>query len=46
MTNQVQNLTSKKYDLADRTAKFGEAIIEFAKRVRRDPINEVLLKQL
>ena len=40
MSNQVQNLKSKnKYDLVERTAVFGEDIIEFAKELPKNPIN-------
>ncbi len=34
------------YDLEERTARFGEATIGFAKRVPRDPITEPLIPQL
>ncbi|MBA7613454.1 hypothetical protein ES703_20703 [subsurface metagenome] len=36
----------RKYDLEERTAKFGEKIIEFAKSLPRDPINDRLVGQL
>ena len=36
----------KVYDLEERTARFGEAIIEFAKRLPRDPITVPLIGQL
>ena len=40
MSNQVQSLKSKnKYDLVERTAVFGEDIIEFAKELPKNPIN-------
>ena len=29
MTNEIQNPNDKKYDLEERTAKFGEDVIEF-----------------
>ncbi|MFH1030614.1 MAG: hypothetical protein V1770_05135 [bacterium] len=32
MPNQIQNKNSKKYDLDERTAKFGEDIIDFLPR--------------
>lgn len=35
-----------KYDLEERTAKFGEAIIEFAKKVPRRPETIPLISQL
>ena len=34
------------YDLEERTAKFGEAIIEFAKKIPRNPITVSLITQL
>ena len=47
MTNQAENPNAKKkYDLEDRTARFGEAIIEFAKRLSRNPVNDQLIKQI
>jgi len=36
----------KKYDLEDRTAKFGEDIIEFAKKIPQNPITIPLITQL
>jgi four helix bundle protein len=36
----------KKYDLAERTAKFGEAIIVFCKKIKRSPVNDPLITQL
>jgi len=44
MTNQVQS--SKSYDLEERTAKFGEAIIKFAKTLPSSPTNTPLISQL
>ena len=46
MTNQVQNPKSKKYDLEERTAKFGEEIIEFVQSLSKDSINNPLISQL
>src|SRR3970040_509008 len=43
MTNDTN---PKKYDLEERTAKFGEAIIEFCKKVPRSPITDPLITQL
>ena len=34
------------YDLEQRTARFGEAIIHFAKRIPRSPVNNRLINQL
>ena len=39
MPNQAQNSNDKKrYDLEERTAQFGEAIIELVKTFPKDPI--------
>ncbi len=34
------------YDLEERTAKFGEDIIDFAKRLRENTINKPLISQI
>jgi four helix bundle protein len=36
----------RKYDLAERTARFGEAIIRFAKKIPQNPVNNRLIEQL
>jgi four helix bundle protein len=36
----------RRFDLEERTARFGEAVIRFAKRVAIGPITEPLIKQL
>lgn len=41
--NQILN---HKFDLEERTAKFGESVIEFARKILNDPINHVLVSQL
>ncbi|MBI2850736.1 MAG: four helix bundle protein [Chloroflexi bacterium] len=47
MTNEVQNPSNKKrYDLEERTAQFGEAIIEFVKTLPKDTINSTLISQI
>ncbi|MBI4722537.1 MAG: four helix bundle protein [Candidatus Stahlbacteria bacterium] len=46
MTNKIQNPNAQKYDLEERTAKFGEEIIEFVKRIRRDEVNHPLISQV
>jgi four helix bundle protein len=47
MTNKVQNPNDKKkYDLEERTAQFGEAIIELVKTFPQDPINNPLISQI
>ncbi|MBI2029587.1 four helix bundle protein [Candidatus Gottesmanbacteria bacterium] len=40
--NQLNN----KYDLEERTAKFGESVILFLKKIPQNSINSVLIKQL
>lgn len=37
---------SKKYDLEERTAKFGEDVIEFAKKLPRNDITKRIIPQL
>ena len=53
MTNKIQssNLkaqmdTPKKYDLEERTARFGESIIEFVKTLPVDSVNSILVNQI
>ncbi len=46
MSNQAQNPNSQKYDLEERTAKFGENIIGFTRTISRDAINSPLISQL
>ncbi|MCL0030316.1 four helix bundle protein [Thermodesulfovibrionales bacterium] len=36
----------REYDLEERTARFGEAIIEFAKTFSKDLINDQLIRQV
>lgn len=43
MTNK---LNIEKYDLEERTAKFGENMIKFCKKVSRGPITDPLINQL
>ena len=43
MTN---DLIPQKYDLEERTAKFGEDVIKFCKKVPRGPITDPLITQL
>jgi four helix bundle protein len=37
---------ARKYDLAERTAQFGEQVIRFAKKIKRDPVTLTLIRQL
>jgi four helix bundle protein len=47
MPNEAQNPNDKKkYDLEERTARFGEAIIELVKTFPKDPINNPLVTQI
>jgi four helix bundle protein len=47
MPNQAQNPNNKKkYDLEERTARFGEAIIELVKTFPKDPVNSPLISQI
>ncbi len=46
MPNQAQNPNAQKYDLEERTARFGEDIIEFVKSLKQDVINIPLINQL
>lgn len=43
--NQVKR-ADKNYDLEDRTAKFGEEVIVFAKFIKKDVINIPLISQI
>ena len=42
----MTNDKNPKYDLEERTAKFGEDIIEFAKRISKNPVTISLISQL
>lgn len=42
----TQELKNKNYDLEERTAKFGEAVISFCRKIKRSPINDPLINQL
>jgi four helix bundle protein len=47
MPNKAQNPNAKKkYDLEERTARFGEAIIELVKTFPQDSINSPLISQI
>jgi len=46
MSKQIQNPNNKKkYDLVERTAKFGEDIIEFVQSLPDSPVNRPLISQ-
>ena len=42
----MTNDKNPKYDLEERTAKFGESIIGFAKRISKNPVTIPLISQL
>ena len=42
----MTNAKNPKYDLEERTAKFGEDVIRFCKKIQRSPINDSLINQL
>lgn len=46
MSNQIQSPNDKKYDLAERTAKFGESIIKFARSLPDTTVNRPLINQI
>lgn len=47
MSNEMSDdKTPKKYDLEERTARFGEEIIEFAKKVPVNPVTQKIIPQL
>ncbi|PIV09987.1 four helix bundle protein [Candidatus Gottesmanbacteria bacterium CG_4_10_14_0_8_um_filter_37_24] len=47
MSNQIQNPNKdKKYDLKERTSKFGKEVIWFLKTLTYNPINTPLISQL
>jgi len=37
---------SKKYDLEERTAKFGEAVIDLCRPIRQDAITSPIIRQI
>ena len=43
MSNQIQNSNEQKYDLPEKTRVFGEAIIEFVKKLPKNDINKPLI---
>ena len=47
MTNKAQNPNDKKvYDLEERTALFGESVIDFVKTLPQDRVNNELISQI
>lgn len=45
-TVREESDTARVYDLEERTAQFGESIIDFAKRIPQDPVTNRLISQL
>lgn len=45
MTNQIQNPKTKSFNLEERTARFGQDFIEFAKKIPENTINRPLISQ-
>jgi len=47
MTNEIQSSNDKTaFDLEERTARFGETIIDFVRTLPKDPVNIELIKQI
>jgi len=46
MNDKCQSSNNKRYDLEGRTARFGDNIIDFAKKIKRGTINRVLVSQV
>lgn len=46
MAEQTKQTDNKVFDMAERTAKYGESIIAFAKQLPRDPIVLPLITQI
>jgi len=46
MAGESDSQTSRKYDLAERTARFGETAIRFCRRVKATAITSPLIRQL
>jgi four helix bundle protein len=44
MTNEL--MTKNKYDLEERTAKFGEKVIKFANKIQENSVTRPLIQQL
>ncbi len=46
MTNDGKGTPNRPFDLEERTAKFGEAAVGFAKRIPVTPVTESIIRQL
>ncbi len=46
MNDQEPNPNEREFDLAERTAAFGEAAIALAKRLPRGPVNDTIVSQM
>ena len=46
MNDEIRDSTGRVYDLEERSAKFGERIVEFARKIPKDVITVPLISQL
>ena len=46
MSNDERQASERRYDLEERTARFGEVVIAFAKRIPLSAVTESLVRQL
>ena len=46
MPNECQRPNDKKYDLEERTARFGESVIGFVRTLAKDRVNDALISQI
>ena len=46
MPNQIQTPNGKRYDLEERTARFGEEIIDFVAKLPKSSVNDILVRQI
>jgi four helix bundle protein len=46
MSNESDTSAARKYDLAERTARFGETVIQFCRRVKATAVTSPLIRQL
>ena len=43
---QIANNKTAVYDLGERTAKFGEAVIDFVRTIKKEDVNRILMNQV
>jgi len=46
MSNDETSAAQSRFDLEDRTARFGEAVVRFAKGIHVNPVTDPLIRQL